>query len=65
MLRYHLGSIAFGSLLIAIVQFIRAILEYINHKTKELQQNNMLVKFLMCCVRCCLWCFEKCVKFIT
>ena len=26
--RYHLGSIAFGSFLIALIQFIRAIFEY-------------------------------------
>ena len=64
-MRYHLGSIAFGSLIIAIVQFIRLVMEYINNKTKDLQQKSGFVKCLMCCVRCCLWCFEKCVKYIT
>ena len=63
--RYHLGSIAFGSLIIAIVQFIRLVMEYINNKTKDLQEKSGFVKCLMCCVRCCLWCFEKCVKYIT
>ena len=30
--RYHTGSLAFGSLIIAIVQLIRAGLEYLDHK---------------------------------
>ena len=32
--RYHTGSLAFGSLIIAIVQLIRAALEYIDHKLR-------------------------------
>lgn len=34
-IRYHLGSVAFGSLLVAIVRFIRIILEFINNKCKK------------------------------
>lgn len=64
-LRYHLGSIAFGSLIIAIIQFIRAILAYLDKKSKKAQQSNMLVKFVFKCLACCLWCFEKCVKYIS
>ena len=33
--RYHLGSVAFGSLLVAVVRFIRIILEYIDSKCKQ------------------------------
>jgi choline transporter-like protein 2/4/5 len=33
-LRYHTGSLAFGAAIIAIVQFIRAVLEYVDHKLK-------------------------------
>jgi len=32
--RYHMGSVAFGSLLIAICQLIRIILEYLDRKLK-------------------------------
>lgn len=39
-LRYHLGSVALGSFIIAIVQFIRLVLEYIDRKTKQ-QQNKV------------------------
>ena len=34
LLRYHLGSIAFGSLILAIVWIIRAILNYIHEQFK-------------------------------
>ncbi|NXQ46141.1 CTL2 protein, partial [Catharus fuscescens] len=33
-LRYHTGSLAFGSLVLAIVQVIRVILEYLDHRLK-------------------------------
>ena len=31
---YHLGTIAFGSLIIAIIKFIRAIVSYVENKLK-------------------------------
>ncbi|XP_075589906.1 choline transporter-like 2 isoform X4 [Dermatophagoides farinae] len=61
---YHLGSIAFGSLLIAIVRFIRIILEYIDQKCKK-YPNNVISRFFMGCCKCCLWCLEKFIKFIN
>jgi choline transporter-like protein 2/4/5 len=64
-IRFHLGSIAFGALLIALVQMARLALEYIDRKTKALQKRNRLVRFAIACLRCCLWFFEKVVKFIT
>ena len=64
-LRYHLGSIAMGSFLIAVIQFLRAILEYVDKKTKKAQQKNPLIKAIICCLKCCLWCFEKCMKYIA
>lgn len=32
--RYHTGSLAFGAAIIAVVQLIRAVLEYVDHKLK-------------------------------
>ena len=61
--RYHTGSIAFGALLIAIIQLIRIILEYIDHKLKG--KDNKVVKFILCCCKCCFWCLEKFMKFIN
>jgi hypothetical protein len=127
--RFHLGSVAFGSLIIAIVQFIRLVLAYLDRKTKGLQvrvshqfcppsaalcgcthamqrehgvlgadgvdwarsrvmcvvsawvltatalpcgprcvlgqQRSKIWKAIFCCIQCCMWCFEKCLKFIT
>ncbi|ROT82456.1 hypothetical protein C7M84_024381 [Penaeus vannamei] len=63
-LRYHIGTIAFGSLIIAIVRMIRVILEYIDYKVKQ-QTDSKIVRCLLCCCRCCLWCLEKFLKFIN
>lgn len=32
--RYHTGSLAFGSLVLAVVQVIRVTLEYLDHRLK-------------------------------
>eukprot|EP00499_Haloplacidia_sp_CaronLabIsolate_P015236 CAMPEP_0196781634 /NCGR_PEP_ID=MMETSP1104-20130614/10011_1 /TAXON_ID=33652 /ORGANISM="Cafeteria sp., Strain Caron Lab Isolate" /LENGTH=754 /DNA_ID=CAMNT_0042151867 /DNA_START=46 /DNA_END=2310 /DNA_ORIENTATION=+ len=64
-LRYHFGSIIFGGLVIAIIQFIRAIMAYIDHKTRKIQAKNCLFKVIMKCIHCCLWCFEKIIKFVS
>ena len=52
-LRYHVGSLAFGSLIITLCQLVRILLEYIDRKTKDSQTK--LVKFIICCLRCCLY----------
>ncbi len=64
-LRYHLGSMAFGSLIIAIVQMLRLALEYLDQKLRSAQQGNTMVKITMMCLKCCMWCFETCVKFLN
>ncbi|XP_077187018.1 choline transporter-like protein 4 [Paroedura picta] len=62
-LRYHSGSIAFGALILTIVQFIRIVLEYLDHKLKDLQ--NPVARCFMCCLKCCFWCLEKFIKFLN
>ncbi|XP_063284008.1 choline transporter-like protein 5 isoform X4 [Pelobates fuscus] len=62
-IRYHTGSLALGSLILALVQFIRIVLEYLDHKLKAAQ--NSFAKFLLCCLKCCFWCLEKFIKFIN
>ncbi|XP_056263246.1 choline transporter-like protein 2 isoform X1 [Pseudoliparis swirei] len=62
-LRYHTGTLAFGSLILSIIQIIRVLLEYLDHKLKGAQ--NKFTKFLLCCMKCCFWCLEKCIKFIN
>uniref|UniRef100_A0A8C1FW05 Choline transporter-like protein n=1 Tax=Cyprinus carpio carpio TaxID=630221 RepID=A0A8C1FW05_CYPCA len=62
-LRYHTGSLAFGSLILAIVQIIRVLLEYLDQKLKGAQ--NKCAKFLLSCLKCCFWCLEKFIKFLN
>ncbi|XP_069561013.1 choline transporter-like protein 2 isoform X1 [Brachyistius frenatus] len=62
-LRYHTGSLAFGSLILSLVQVIRVLLEYLDHKLKGAQ--NKFAKFLLRCMKCCFWCLEKCIKFLN
>nr|XP_033772761.1 choline transporter-like protein 4 [Geotrypetes seraphini] len=62
-LRYHTGSLAFGSLILTIVQMIRIALEYLDHKLKD--SHNAAARFLLCCLKCCFWCLEKFIKFLN
>ena len=64
-LRYHLGSIFFGSFVIAIIQLVRIVMQIIDQQTQKLQDGNKLLKLAMKGVQCCMWCFEKTVKFIS
>jgi choline transporter-like protein 2/4/5 len=64
-IRYHLGTVALGSLIIAICQFLRVVLGYLDEKSKKAQQKNICVKIIFKCLGCFLACFEKCVKYIT
>uniref|UniRef100_A0A8C5X2C8 Choline transporter-like protein n=1 Tax=Malurus cyaneus samueli TaxID=2593467 RepID=A0A8C5X2C8_9PASS len=62
-LRYHTGSLAFGSLVLAVVQVIRVTLEYLDHRLKG--SGNKFAKFLLSCLKCCFWCLEKFIKFLN
>jgi len=66
---YHLGSVAFGSFIIALFEFVRAILKYVEAKCKEATQGNAasstLIKYSFCCIQCCLACLECIMKFIN
>lgn len=63
---YHCGTAAFGSLLIAILKTIQAVIKYLQKKAKK--SKNRLAKvlsFILSCLSCCIWCMEKCMKFIN
>ncbi|XP_051776149.1 choline transporter-like protein 4 [Erpetoichthys calabaricus] len=62
-LRYHVGSLAFGALILTIIQLIRIILEYLDHKLKGAA--NPCTRFILCCLKCCFWCLEKFIKFLN
>lgn len=65
LLRYHLGSVALGSLIIAIIQAIRLVVEYIDHKFRPQIEKSAVARFVMCACKCCLWCLEKVMKYIN
>jgi solute carrier family 44 protein 1 (choline transporter-like protein)/choline transporter-like protein 2/4/5 len=61
--RYHLGSLAFGAFLIALVQFIRYTLMYF--EKQAMAAKNRLMACVLRIVQCCLYCLEKCIKFLN
>lgn len=60
---YHLGTVAFGSFIIAVIRMIRTIVSYVESKLK--MYNNDLTRCLICLCKCCLWCLEKFMRFIN
>ena len=62
---YHLGTLAFGSLILAIVQFARVLLSVLENRLRKVSENASAVRFLLCCAQCLLACFERAVKFLN
>ncbi|XP_034186151.2 choline transporter-like protein 1 isoform X1 [Osmia lignaria lignaria] len=63
LVRYHLGTVAFGALIIGIVRLIRAIINFVQNRLKR--YDNDLVRGILWCCQCCFWCFECALKFLT
>jgi choline transporter-like protein 2/4/5 len=68
--RYHTGTAAFGSLIIAIIKTIRAIIAKLQKDADKLAAAGgpaaqKLAKLVLCCLQCCMWCIEKCAKFLN
>lgn len=61
--RYHWGSLALGSLLLAIVQFLQLIVELFKRQAEA--NNNKCMEYVLKCITCCLACVECIVKFIN
>jgi len=61
--RYHLGTVAFGSFILAVVQFIRYWMKYLEKQAAAQKNRVMVIVFKV--VQCLLWCFEKCIKFLN
>ncbi|KAL0216013.1 hypothetical protein P9112_008197 [Eukaryota sp. TZLM1-RC] len=62
-LRYNFGSLAFGSLVIAILCFIKWILKYLSKKAKDTGNKSLSAVFK--CLACCVKCAEKVMKYIN
>uniref|UniRef100_A0A671UP36 Choline transporter-like protein n=1 Tax=Sparus aurata TaxID=8175 RepID=A0A671UP36_SPAAU len=63
-IRYHTGSLAFGALILSVVQLVRIILEYLEQKLKGLHTHT-LSRFIMHCLKCCFWCLEKLLRYMS
>jgi len=62
-LYYHMGTAAFGSLIIAIIKTIRAILAYLQNKARK--SKSKVAQAVLGCLQCCMWCIEKCMRFLN
>ena len=60
---FHLGTCAYGSLVIALIQFIRALIARAQRTAKRTQ--NKVAQAVLCCCQCCFCCMEKCLKFLN
>lgn len=61
-LRYHLGTIAFGSLLIAVFRFIRYL---VNKVYDSLDSESCILAMFRCMIDCCLGCIERMIKYLS
>ena len=67
-IRYHFGSLAFGSLIIAIVRLIMVWLEVIKKRVEKTAANKTESKCFKCiisCLQCCMGCIGKIMEFIN
>jgi len=62
-LLYHGGSLALGSLLIAVLMVIQQVIRYAQKKEKE-AGGNTLVDCVLCCCLCAVGCCKEIVEFI-
>ncbi|KAF4670391.1 hypothetical protein FOL47_002068 [Perkinsus chesapeaki] len=60
---YHQGTLAFGSFILAIVQFIKWWLRYLAKQAKL--QHNKVMAIVFSILSYCVACFERCIKFLN
>jgi len=60
---YHLGSVALGSFIIAVIQLVKYYLLYLSKQAEK--QHNKLLSLIFKCLGYIVWCVEKCVKFLN
>ncbi|KAF5295092.1 hypothetical protein FQA39_LY13243 [Lamprigera yunnana] len=66
LLKYHLGSVALGSLLITIFKIPRLILTYLHAKLQASKdKGSECAKCSLKCCICCFYCLEKFIRYIN
>jgi choline transporter-like protein 2/4/5 len=66
--RYHLGSLALGSFIIAVIRFIMVMIEYIKRQVDASgvkKSAGRCFNCLLSCCQCCLACLAKLMEFIN
>ncbi|XP_058454180.1 choline transporter-like protein 1 isoform X1 [Malaya genurostris] len=63
LVRYHMGTVAFGSFIIALVQFLRTVLKALMCYVRE--HRNKVANCVHDCCQCCLKCFEQVLQYLT
>merc|ERR1711991_1165917 len=58
---FSFGSLALGSLIIAIFRFINYMLE----RVKRANKNNKLIACVICLLQCCLACVRKTIEYLS
>jgi hypothetical protein len=61
----HFGTMVFGSLVVAIAEAIRMMVDYMTEQMEKQSPNNPVTKMLVCLLKCCARCIENCLKYIT
>lgn len=61
---FHLGSLAYGSLLLTIVVFFKWFLTLMSKIYKDSEGSNAIVVCICKCVFCCVQCFDRFIKFL-
>lgn len=66
--RYHLGSIAFGAFILAVIWIIQVILAYITKQVNDAKAKGVESRVVDCFLKCmmyCVACFERAIKFLS
>lgn len=64
--RYHFGSLAFGSFILAVVQFLQAMVEAFKKQAESSGADQAACfEYVINCLRCCLACVERIVQFLN
>lgn len=65
--RFSLGSMAMGSLVVAIIESVRFLLEALRRQLKVVEATPAAccIRMIWCCTQCCLGCVEWTIKFIN
>ncbi len=64
-LRFHVGTAAFGSLIVSVVEVLRCVVSFYVNRTKRLNKDSAIFKFLSCCAECCMGVLERLAHFAS